>query len=424
MILIFNCSFQSIFKKQNDVSATDNTVVSVFPIGENFYAFTESPRIRHFDSETLETLELVDIKEQTGVITQTSHPVVVEDGSLFNLGLAVTSAGAEYILFGVPNTEDSFKSLKILSKIPPKRKNYPAYSHSFAYTENYFVVIEQPFSISVYATLKGLFFRITALDIFKWLEKEPAYIHLIDRKTGEVVHTFETETFFYFHTINAYEENNHVVLDIICYRNSEIVKGMFVKNMRNLQKNQKKTKMYDSRPLRFVFPLNYSTDDKTDKNLINLNGSDAKAYMQPSGTVLSFPELLCDVPFEFGTIYLKKHQGRKYRYAYGIGNDLYVEFPSPVIKIDTKEKTILTWHEENVYPSEPLFVPSPNATAEDEGVVVCALLKGKEDTNFIGLLILDAKNLKEIGRCEFKDLPSSIPKTFHGWFLDENALKL
>lgn len=43
---------------------------------------------------------------------------------------------------------------------------------------------------------------------------------------------------------------------------------------------------------------------------------------------------------------------------------------------------------------------------------------GNNEENRVGLLVLDAKTLKEIGRTEFKT-PGSIPKCLHGWFIPE-----
>jgi carotenoid isomerooxygenase len=379
---------------------------------------TETPKMRQFNPKTLETLDLVNLKDYTGIVFQPAHPVVAEDGSLYNIGLKMGSAGTQFIIFHIPNAENKFENMKIVAKFPPKRKSYPSYTHSFALTENFFVVIEQPFTMSVYELAKSIFKRTNFTDSFRWFEDEPVYVHLIDRKSGQIVHSYETETFFFFHTINAYEENGHVILDLTCYEGSEIVKSLMVENMRTLQ-NRPKTRMFTSRPLRYVFPLTYSADDKVDKNLITLNGSETKAYMQSSGTVLCFPEMLCDRPFEFGTLYYEKHYAKKYRYFYGVGMDIYSDFPGRLIKVDVETKKEWIWQEENVYPSEALFIPSPTATSEDDGVLVSALLRGKEDTNCVELLVLDAKTFKELGRSEFKDLPSPVTKTFHGWFLNE-----
>lgn len=49
------------------------------------------------------------------------------------------------------------------------------------------------------------------------------YIYLIDRDSGELKHTFHAESFFYLHIINQYEKDDHVVLDISCYRDPEML---------------------------------------------------------------------------------------------------------------------------------------------------------------------------------------------------------
>lgn len=43
---------------------------------------------------------------------------------------------------------------------------------------------------------------------------------------------------------------------------------------------------------------------------------------------------------------------------------------------------------------------------------------GRAETNKVGLLVLDAKTFKELGRAEF-ETPSPVPKCLHGWFLPE-----
>lgn len=106
--------------------------------------------------------------------------------------------------------------------------------------------------------------------------------------------------------------------------------------------------------------------------------------------------------------------------------------------MDTDEKTTLQWNEYNCYPSEPIFVPAPDAKvtkslnfffflilsiilfpfllqSEDDGVVLSALIWGNGDENRVGLLVLCGKTFKEIGRCVFKT-PGPVPKCLHGWY--------
>lgn len=51
------CRFFSYFK---GVEVTDNCLVNVYPIGEDFYAVTETNYITKVNTETLETLKKVD----------------------------------------------------------------------------------------------------------------------------------------------------------------------------------------------------------------------------------------------------------------------------------------------------------------------------------------------------------------------------
>lgn len=60
---------------------------------------------------------------------------------------------------------------------------------------------------------------------------------------------------------------------------------------------------------------------------------------------------------------------------------------------------------------EPTFVPAPNATSEDDGVVV-TLVMGADGRSFV--LCLDGKTFTELGRAV---LPYAVPYRFHGAFV-------
>ena len=65
------------------------------------------------------------------------------------------------------------------------------------------------------------------------------------------------------------------------------------------------------------------------------------------------------------------------------------------------------------FPSEPVFVPRPGATAEDDGVVVTVVLdvNGAEPASY--LVVLDAVSFTEIARAR---APHRIPFGLHGAF--------
>ncbi|CAG0905974.1 unnamed protein product, partial [Cyprideis torosa] len=90
-----------------------------------------------------------------------------------------------------------------------------------------------------------------------------------------------------------------------------------------------------------------------------------------------------------------------------------------LVKVDVESKTFVRWGEENAYPSEPIFVPSPDNKDEDDGVILSAVLRAQGRDNEIALLILDAKSWTEIGRVEFVS-PGPISKDLHGWFFPDD----
>jgi carotenoid cleavage dioxygenase-like enzyme len=124
-------------------------------------------------------------------------------------------------------------------------------------------------------------------------------------------------------------------------------------------------------------------------------------------------ELICEEKIEMVTINAAKNSSRAYRYAYGVGhNTKWHNLVGQLIKVDVETGKTQTWLEPNTYPNEPIFVPSPYANHEDEGVLLSVVLDTAKNHSF--LLILDAVNLEELGRV---NLPHHIPLEFHGTFI-------
>ena len=86
------------------------------------------------------------------------------------------------------------------------------------------------------------------------------------------------------------------------------------------------------------------------------------------------------------------------------------------MKIDTLTGLVTTWKEENTYCSEPVFVQSPNSIIEDDGIIICSMIKGKPDVTTVGLILFNALDLNLIARVHFT-LPGPVPKPLHGSFL-------
>jgi carotenoid cleavage dioxygenase-like enzyme len=66
-----------------------------------------------------------------------------------------------------------------------------------------------------------------------------------------------------------------------------------------------------------------------------------------------------------------------------------------------------------VYPNEPVFVPNPHGTSEDDGVILADVMYTEDNSTY--LVILNASNMEEIGRAG--PTPRIIPHGFHGRYL-------
>lgn len=75
--------------------------------------------------------------------------------------------------------------------------------------------------------------------------------HVICKRSGQVVGKYYSKAFFYFHTINSYEDNGHIVTDLMAYDDPTILEKWDLSAMRS--------NVYDDQnqavPTRFVMPL-------------------------------------------------------------------------------------------------------------------------------------------------------------------------
>ena len=62
---------------------------------------------------------------------------------------------------------------------------------------------------------------------------------------------------------------------------------------------------------------------------------------------------------------------------------------------------------------------SPEGKAEDDGVLLFAMIHGSPDVSYTGLVVLDARTMTELGRAEFELIGPAI-KPLHGYFTGNN----
>lgn len=123
------CRFFSYFK---GVEVTDNCLVNVYPIGEDYYAVTETNYLTKVNPETLETLKKVrmrvslryianlcifsvlpffvdvqvDMCDYVNINGVTAHPHIERDGTVYNIGNCMGKGAAlAYNIVKIPPTQ-------------------------------------------------------------------------------------------------------------------------------------------------------------------------------------------------------------------------------------------------------------------------------------------------------------------------------
>ena len=119
-------------------------------------------------------------------------------------------------------------------------------------TENYIVFAEQPLVVNGFklatCTPKGK----PLTDCLEWNDKQPTRFHLIHKSTGNVrSDKYHCKAFYFFHSINAYEEADFLILDVVAYDDSSVLDKYTISKLRKNEWDNSCPPI----PKRFVIPL-------------------------------------------------------------------------------------------------------------------------------------------------------------------------
>ncbi|CAN2389993.1 Beta-carotene oxygenase [Pristimantis euphronides] len=405
--------------------STDNCSVNYVLYKGDYYVSTETNFMRKVDPETLDTLEKVDWSKFIAVNGATAHPHYDPDGTVYNMGNSYGKEGTCYNIIKVPPQKsragDTLEGAEVVCSIKAEEKMKPAYYHSFGMSENYVVFVEQPLRLNI---MKLMFSQIRGKPFSRSMSWEPAQetiFHVVNKYTGKKHSTtFHTKAFMAFHQINAFEDQNCIVVDLCCMDDGRAIELIELKNLRKSgdELNKIYKQLAKAYPRRFVLPLDSGVQDNVATQ--PLNYSTATAAHKGDKKVWCTYESLHDhtldsCGLEFPQINYAHYNTKKYRFFYGCGFQHFAG--DSLIKVDVESKKAKIWRKDGYYPSEPIFVPYPNPVEEDDGVILSAVLTPHQNKN-VFLLILDAKDFTEIARAE---APVQIPYGFHGIFVPHSA---
>lgn len=373
------------------------------------YLSTDNWSYQEIDPDTLEPLGFAfqtrlhpDLKGPLSCAHAQRDP---DTGDWFNFNIAM-GRRATYRVFRVSHATGATDILASISE-PDLQA---AYIHSFFLTENY-VVLCVPSSHYAWNGLK-IMWENNLIDALKPFDKSRrCKWFVVDRRRGHgVVARFSTPAAFFFHSVNAFEEHTKddhgqqrtlLNLDLTMYDTSDVMFGLYYDVLLDRDGAHraywadKGRQNLASRHVRYRFqmPLSEQTDDE--------------AAAATAELVLS---IRSPHSGELSTIHPDK-AGRPYRYVYGMCTRGLSTYMDSIVKTDLETRGAVLWSGPRAHtPGEPVFVPRPGGTDEDDGVVLSVVLDGTTQKSY--LLCLDARTMEELGRAE---ADFAIGVGFHGF---------
>ena len=351
----------------------DNTNINIAYYNNQLVALTETPHVLQINPKTMETKGKFTFDDKIEAHFASAH-TIFDPATKEWYGIAIQYAhNSDYIVYKMKANSNQ---RIVIARIAV---GYPSYMHSFALTKNYIILTESPFTVSPYDLLLS---DHSFIENFTWKPKNGTTFMVIDRKTGKKINTYKTDAFFTLHHVNAFEKDNQIIIDMVAYKDPEIIKAFNIKNLTSAH-----TKLPAGHLKRF------SIDLKTNKVTSHI--------LSPHHNV------------ELPQINASKLMG-DYRYVYATASN-EDGFAHQLIKFDLNSKRHEIWKCKGCYPTEPLFVAKPGSIDEDDGIILALILDACAQQSF--LLVLDAKTFKELARAY---VPHHIPFTVHSKFFATN----
>lgn len=257
-----------------------------------------------------------------------------------------------------------------------------AFIHDFAITPNYCIFFQNPVQFNPLPYVLGL---RGAGECITLLKNRPTKVIVISRHEEAPVRILETRAGFVFHHANAFEQGNEIWIDSICYDSLPDVEP---------DSDFRQVEFEALAPGQlWRFHLNLGT------NAVQRQCLDPRCV-------------------EFPTLH-PAHVGRSYRYLY-LGAAHAPEGNAPLqalLKLDLQTGRQQFWSAApRAFLGEPVFVPRPLATDEDDGWLLAMVYDAAHHRSDV--VILEAKNLAH-GPIARLHLRYHIPYGLHGSFLPE-----
>lgn len=356
-------------RRLGEPKLTDNGAVIVERWGEDWVARTETSRAQRIDPDTLDTLGPFDWDDGERLQFSAAHGARAPDGRSWGVGIEL-GRRCVYVAYGI---EAGTHRRRVLARIPA---DPPGLLHDLALSGRRLVFWENALRI------RPLGFALTRRAYRGNLAWRPALgsrLHAVDVADGRV-RSWEVPPLFAFHALQAFDDGDATVVDLCVLEDPTILDRLRLDALRA------------GRPIGPIGRL----------RRYRLEPGASRAQAEDLGASMEFPQ-----PSR------PRGSGRASRFGWGAdrGPAAPEGFFDLTVKVDLATGERRTWQRGDAVQLEPVFVPRPGATAEDDGVLCVPTLADDDPGSVIA--VLDAAAMRPLA---WLRLPVVAPFAFHGVF--------
>ncbi|GFR47610.1 hypothetical protein Agub_g9346 [Astrephomene gubernaculifera] len=338
----------------------------------------------------------------------TAHPKVAPDGQTLVNFARTLPYGGYHVYLQDPVTLARREIAFIRDRDPLS----PCWVHDMALSRRHLVIVEPPLFMSLPSLVLG---RPRPFVFMDWRPAAGTRVHVVALDgSGVVTHT--APPLFTFHFANAFERPatapppgssntggggsaSEICVDFSVYDDPEILNDLSLERLQDFPGKD----ISPSRLRRLLIPLTDAAGRPVGPSSLAAPVPllrDEDAY----GNFIEFPA------------FNPRFRGLPYRYVYGTAAVRPTNMGNALARHDLAGGSSKLWHEPGGMPAEPIFVPRPGGTAEEDGVVLSVVTRPDGCSM---LLVLDGGSWREVARVA---LPVGVPYRFHGaWVAEEGG---
>jgi len=344
---------------------TDNPAVVLSRHGGRWLAVSETPYLTYFDPRSLATLERLDLRQLLSIHLMAAHGFTLADGSYLNVGIEF-GRRSHYRLFRLP---PGSAQPQVLCEFATTS---PGYLHAFALAPGYAIVWEGSLRVQ---PLSLRFGSASYKDSFHWDDRGGTRLHALPL-AGGAARSWRIPPMMAFHATQAWAEGDDLLVELAAYDSGAIFDDLTLARRRA-------GAQLSGQPALLRYRLRPGHDE-------------------------ALPESL-GCAMDLQQVYPQAIGRRRARVCFGIGSE--ASFADHVLQLDLDSGRQQRWQRARAMHLEPLFVPRPQGSADDDGVLLVPTLA--DDDAASRIVLLDAANLEELATVE---APQVLPFGFHAAF--------